>query len=104
MARRPAKQRDGAGATPNGGATTGHEAELWAMADALREIRERFPQDLIRPLQLTDLALQLLQPLPLARRQARPMPSITLRLPHPLPQRLRRAAELRRHRLQHRPL
>ena len=36
MARRPAKQRDGAGATPNGGATTGHEAELWAMADALR--------------------------------------------------------------------
>ena len=36
MARRPAKQRDGAGGTPNGGATTGHEAELWAMADALR--------------------------------------------------------------------
>ena len=36
MARRPAKQRDGAGATPNGGVTTGHEAELWAMADALR--------------------------------------------------------------------
>ena len=36
MARRPAKQRDGAGATPNGGATTGHEAALWAMADALR--------------------------------------------------------------------
>ncbi len=36
MAKRPAKQRDGAGATLNGGATTGHEAELWAMADALR--------------------------------------------------------------------
>ena len=36
MAKRPAKQRDGAGATPNGGVTTGHEAELWAMADALR--------------------------------------------------------------------
>ncbi len=36
MAKRPAKQRDGVGATPNGGATTGHEAELWAMADALR--------------------------------------------------------------------
>ena len=36
MARRPAKQQDGAEATPNGGATTGHEAELWAMADALR--------------------------------------------------------------------
>ncbi len=36
MAKRPAKQRDGAGATLNGGATTGYEAELWAMADALR--------------------------------------------------------------------
>ena len=36
MAKRPAKQRDGTGATSNGGATTGHEAELWAMADALR--------------------------------------------------------------------
>ena len=34
--RRPGKLRDGAGATPNGGATIGHEAELWAMADALR--------------------------------------------------------------------
>ena len=34
--RRSRQQRDGAGATPNGGATTGHEAELWAMADALR--------------------------------------------------------------------
>ena len=33
-----------------------------------------------------------------------PMPGITLRLPHPLPQCLRRASELRRHRLQHRPL
>ena len=30
------KRRKGAGATPNSGATTGHEAELWAMADALR--------------------------------------------------------------------
>ena len=34
--RRPAKQRDGGVAPPNGGATTGYEAELWAMADALR--------------------------------------------------------------------
>ena len=30
------KRRKGAESTPNGGATTGHEAELWAMADALR--------------------------------------------------------------------
>ncbi len=33
--RRSGKQGD-VGATPNGGATIGHEAELWAMADALR--------------------------------------------------------------------
>ncbi len=37
MARgRPGKQRGDATARPDGGATTGHEAELWAMADALR--------------------------------------------------------------------
>ena len=37
MARsKPAKQRGGAEKKPTGGATTGHEAELWAMADALR--------------------------------------------------------------------
>ena len=37
MARRRSGQRAGdAGTTPNGGATVGHEAELWAMADALR--------------------------------------------------------------------
>ena len=37
MARRRSGKRAGdAGATPNGGATIGHEAELWAMADALR--------------------------------------------------------------------
>ena len=37
MARRRAgKQRHDAETRPNSGATTGHEAELWAMADALR--------------------------------------------------------------------
>ena len=37
MARRRSRKRAGdAGVTPNGGATVGHEAELWAMADALR--------------------------------------------------------------------
>ena len=34
--RRSGQQRDGAETRPNGGATTGYEAELWAMADALR--------------------------------------------------------------------
>ena len=32
----PGKQRRGGVPSPNGGATTGYEAELWAMADALR--------------------------------------------------------------------
>ena len=37
MARgRPRKKREDAAAGPDGGATTGYEAELWAMADALR--------------------------------------------------------------------
>ncbi len=36
MAGRSRRQRDGVAAKPNDGATTGHEAELWAMADALR--------------------------------------------------------------------
>ena len=37
MARRKQqKARNDAGTTPNGGAIVGHEAELWAMADALR--------------------------------------------------------------------
>ena len=41
MARRKAgHQRDGAETKPNGGATTGHEAELWAMADALRGLMD----------------------------------------------------------------
>ena len=34
--RRSGTRRDSAETKPNGGATTGHEAELWAMADALR--------------------------------------------------------------------
>ncbi len=34
--RRSGKQAGDAGATPDDGATIGHEAELWAMADALR--------------------------------------------------------------------
>ena len=34
--RRSGQQREGSETRPNGGATTGHEAELWAMADALR--------------------------------------------------------------------
>ena len=34
--RRSGKPTDDEGAAPNNGATIGHEAELWAMADALR--------------------------------------------------------------------
>ena len=34
--RKPGTQQGSAQETPNGGATTGYEAELWAMADALR--------------------------------------------------------------------
>ena len=34
--RRSGQQNGGAEKKPNGGATTGHEADLWAMADALR--------------------------------------------------------------------
>ena len=34
--RKSGQQRGSAETKPNGGATTGHEAELWAMADALR--------------------------------------------------------------------
>ena len=37
MARgRPRNKREDAAARPGGGATTGYEAELWAVADALR--------------------------------------------------------------------
>ena len=36
MARRREGRRGGGAPLPDGGATTGHEAELWAMADALR--------------------------------------------------------------------
>ena len=37
MARRRSEKLAGdAGSSPNGGATIGHEAELWAMADTLR--------------------------------------------------------------------
>ena len=34
--RKPGQHQGSAETKPNGGATTGHEAELWAMADALR--------------------------------------------------------------------
>ena len=35
--RKPGKQRVDAAAQPGGGATVGHEAELWTMADAVRD-------------------------------------------------------------------
>ena len=36
MARKRSEKRGDGAAVPNGGATTGHEAELWAMADTMR--------------------------------------------------------------------
>jgi hypothetical protein len=54
----------------------------------LGKIRGRLPQDLVGPLQLTDVALQLFQPLALAGRQPRPIARVTLRLPDPLTKRL----------------
>ena len=36
MARNRSGKRGDRAEAPNGGATTGHEAELWAMADAMR--------------------------------------------------------------------
>ena len=63
-------------------------SSAWAKnADALRRISfARFSS--------TILALQLLQSLPLVRRQAGSMAGITLRLAHPSAQRLTRAAQL----------
>ncbi len=47
MARRRSEKRGGAaGATPNGGATVGHEAELWAMARKLGRMVDRTHREL----------------------------------------------------------
>ena len=51
-------------------------------------------QDLVRAPQLEVLALELLQPRPLVRRQSGPLTRVTLGLPHPVAERLGRAAQL----------
>src|SRR5690606_35516513 len=53
---------------------------------------------------LTILTLEPLDPLKLRRPRARPLALIPLRLPHPAPQRVTRATDLLRHRLDRRPL
>jgi hypothetical protein len=53
----------------------------------LCEIRGRFPQDLIRALQLDDLALEILQLLAFVRRQTRAPALVAFGLPHPAAQR-----------------
>src|SRR5690606_16592510 len=60
----------------------------------LGKIRRSFAEDLVRPLQLAVLPLELLQTLLLACRQARPLPCVALCLPYPRQQSLRGAAHL----------
>src|SRR5262249_8608700 len=54
--------------------------------------------------QLEALALELLEPLALVRGQSRAAPLVALGLPHPVPERLRRAPDLLRDRYDGRPL
>src|SRR5690606_14375322 len=60
--------------------------------------------NLIRSPELTILTLEPLDPLKLRRPRARPLALIPLRLPHPAPQRVTRATDLLRNRLDRRPL
>lgn len=68
----------------------------------LGDIRGRRLEILVRPPQLTIRAPA--PPAARARRQAPALAGVALSLSHPLPQRLGRRAELRRHRLHRRPL
>ena len=67
-------------------------------------IVRRLAQNLVGALQLTILALQLLEPIPLRAGQSRASALVTLCLAHPFAQRLPRAANLRRNRADRRPL
>src|SRR5437773_478282 len=60
----------------------------------LSKIRGRFLENLIRALQLANFALPVFQSLALVGRQAAALPGVALGLPHPPPQRLRRASQL----------
>ena len=68
------------------------------------ESRGGLAESLVGPIQLAILALELLEPLKLAGRQSSPAASVALCLPHPLAQRLRRAAHLLGDRADRRPL
>ena len=70
----------------------------------LCEKRGGLPQDLIRTLQFADFARQLFQALALVGRQAAAHARIALGLPHSLPQRFGRAAQLARDRRDRGPL
>src|SRR5437016_3790546 len=70
----------------------------------LREIRRCQPQDLVRPPQFDVLAFELFEPRAFVRGQPGPPAAITLGLPHPAPQRLGRAPDLRGDRGDRRPL
>src|SRR3954471_858158 len=61
-----------------------------------RKIGRCFAQDLIRLAKLSVLPLQRSDPLTFVTREPRPLPLVALGLPHPLPQRLACAANLRR--------
>src|SRR5690606_31299281 len=70
----------------------------------LGEKSRSLPKNLIRSPELTILTLEPLDPLKLRRPRARPLALIPLRLPHPAPQRVTRATDLLRNRLDRRPL
>jgi hypothetical protein len=59
-----------------------------------REESRRRLQNLVRAAQLPVLALELLEPLALIRREARPVPLVDLDAAHPLPHRLRCRSQL----------
>jgi len=90
--------------TPGGAHPRRRSSSRSAVELRLREIRRRFPQDLIRPAQLTVLPAQIPQLSQLIRAQPRPQPLIRLSPPNPLAQRLGRTPELLRYRTDRRPL
>jgi hypothetical protein len=69
-----------------------------------RLARAGLAENLVGPLELAVLALELLEPLTLSRRQPGPRAAVALGLPHPLPQRLARAAHFAGDRTDRRPL
>lgn len=67
----------------------GVEFRLWV-------IRGCFPENLVRPLQLSILALQLLKPRSIIAREAGPLPLALFRAAHPVAKRLAGTANLLR--------